>query len=339
MNVQIFPSILEKHDQELKNIFRDLISGLRIHHNGEKYVVGQLALTEGVSPHKIINSYPSDTDFQVLMKAALLLASAKTEGPINLTLGFPYSTYMINREEAIQFLSGKQEISYDQFSIGKSISKTVTVEVDSVDVTPEIIGCGSAVRAEMQTSDNVFVANLGYGTFEACLTNETGIVDRTVISAQGLHYAIHDSMAELKRKYYLGMKNDHQYDFNFQKGFVFLNRKKVDLTGMRKKSLTKYYNELISPTIRNTWKDADFENTEKLVIAGGGAFYQDLVDLFKEEFGSFLKVEIFQNPHEAVAKGYCSQSKKKAGTGNTAVGVDLGNAQTVVVTSNDLGMM
>lgn len=335
MRIQVFPSILEKNDTELKSVFNDFISGIRITHNGEKYIVGNLAVTEGVAPHKIINSSPMDVDYQVLIKSSLLLASLEAGSKINLTVGFPYSTFMMNREPAIEFLKGKHEITYDQFSIGKDKSKTVTVEVELVDVIPEIIGCGFAVRSTKKYQGNIFVVNLGYGTFEACLTTESGIIDRTVISQQGMNYAIQSSMKELTRNNYLGMKTEHQYDLNFQKGYITINRRKYDLSDVRKNALQMYYKEIISPSIRNRWKDHDFETTDHLVLAGGGAYYKDLVDMFHEEFDDILKVEVIDEPHMAVSKGYCIRSVKKFDSPSQAVGIDIGNAQTAVAINQE----
>jgi len=51
-----FPSVFEGNNTDLRNVSPDLINGLKVYHNGDGYVIGNLALTEGVSPHKNINS-------------------------------------------------------------------------------------------------------------------------------------------------------------------------------------------------------------------------------------------------------------------------------------------
>jgi hypothetical protein len=63
-------------------------------------------LNEGLSPHKLINSSPEDTDYQLLAKAAMLIIQDKVEQPVTITTGFPYSTYYIYKEKAIEFFSG-----------------------------------------------------------------------------------------------------------------------------------------------------------------------------------------------------------------------------------------
>lgn len=335
MKISVFPSVLEKHNNELKRVFPTLIEGLKIHYGGNSYLVGPLAITEGSAPYKIINSSPSDSDYKVLALASLVLVAQEVSQPINLTIGFPYSTYLMNRDAAVEFLVGKHEVKHEVFAIGKNHTKTVSFEVASVDVIPEIIGCGFSVRNKQNIKGNVFVVNMGYGTFEAGLTNESGIIDRTVISRKGLHYAIDVSMKELNKQFYLGMRTEHQYDLNFQKGYIVLNRKKIDLTEIRKNSLERYYKEIISPSIRNVWTDDDFASTENLILAGGGAYYNELVELFTDEFGSFLNVQVAEEPHTAVARGYCIRSIKKNETDKYAVGIDIGNSQTVIAIADE----
>jgi len=51
-----FPSVIEGSNTDLKNVSPDMINGLKVFHDNEGYVIGNLALTEGVSPHRNINS-------------------------------------------------------------------------------------------------------------------------------------------------------------------------------------------------------------------------------------------------------------------------------------------
>ena len=78
-----FPSVFEGNNTDLRNVSPDLINGLKIYHNGEGYVVGNLALTEGVSPHRNINSAPDELDYHLLLKSDMLIANQKLGNPLN----------------------------------------------------------------------------------------------------------------------------------------------------------------------------------------------------------------------------------------------------------------
>ncbi len=330
MKSYLFPSVLEKHGEELKNVFDELIKGMKIYHDDEAYLVGDIALVEGTSPHRVVNSSPLESDYRILSKAAVLLASSQINKPLNITVGFPYSTYNANRGLAVDFFKGRHDIYYDLFAFEKNFTKKVEVEIESVDVIPEILGCSFAVRNHFNSPDNCFVVNLGYGTFEACLTNNYGLVDRTVISTNGIKYAVEDCMKELNKKYYLGLRTSHKFDTYFQRGSIMVNRRHLDFSEIKMDSLKKYYNEVISPAIRNTWTDDDFDRTRKLYLAGGGSNFQEIVKFFQEEFNGILDVEVIPEPHLSVSKGYYLRSLKLTNDKETAVGIDIGNAQTVV---------
>jgi hypothetical protein len=206
--------------------------------------------------------------------------------------------------------------------------------VASVNVLPEIIGCAFAFKDYTATNGNIFVVNLGFGTFEACLTNESGIISRTVISKKGLQYAIDMAIKELNKTNYLGMRTENQFDPEFQKGSLFLNRKKMDITALRQNVLERYYKEVISPAIRNAWTDTDFSTSSSMYIAGGGAFYAELIASFKAEFGDMLDIQVLNEPHLATAKGYFSNAVKNAQGDTKPVGIDIGNAQTVIISNS-----
>ncbi|MCD7973933.1 MAG: hypothetical protein LUG18_14955 [Candidatus Azobacteroides sp.] len=69
----IFPSVYEAINRELPNVSDNLLNGMRLKLNEEDYIIGNLALTEGYSPHKNFNSSPTENEYNILSKAALLL--------------------------------------------------------------------------------------------------------------------------------------------------------------------------------------------------------------------------------------------------------------------------
>lgn len=96
----IFPSVLESFNFDLKKVTTNHLSGIKIKHNNKDYLVGELALREGNSPHKAINSSPEDVDYQVLMKSALLISRTMTsDSRLNITTGFPFSTFQMNQKK------------------------------------------------------------------------------------------------------------------------------------------------------------------------------------------------------------------------------------------------
>ena len=101
--IQSFPSLIEINNTVLSQTSKDLLHGLKIQHNDKWYICGDLALNEGQLPHKLINSSPDDIDYQLLAKASILLAQDKIEQPLTITTGFPYSTYYIYRDKAVEF--------------------------------------------------------------------------------------------------------------------------------------------------------------------------------------------------------------------------------------------
>jgi plasmid segregation protein ParM len=101
--------------------------------------------------------------------------------------------------------------------------------------------------------------------------------------------------------------------------------------------LQSYYSEVISPSIRKKFNDEDYINTKKIYLAGGGAMYSELVELFKREFQDILEVIVFPEPYMCASKGYCLNSMEKAGKNIEKdeqvvyIGIDLGNSNTAVV--------
>src|SRR5690606_19801853 len=112
---------------------------------------------------------------------------------------------------------------------------------------------------------------------------------------------------------YLGFRNAHMLDEAFQKGHIILNRKTVDLREMRRMVLRSYYNEVISPNLRNVITDKNLMKTNKIYLCGGAMFYQDLVDCFKNEFGEVAQLEFVTDPATLASKGYALNSMRVSG--------------------------
>lgn len=328
-----FPSIIEGNNTELRQVAPDLINGLKLHEKRRAYVIGNLALTEGVAPHKNINSSPGDLEYQLLLKAALLVASNQLgKNKLTVTTGFPTSTYQLFREQAVEIIEKEHVIEYDPATFSSGVRRNLPVTVNKVQVMPEIQGCILGLRhGAAQAKGNFFVVSLGFGTCEAVMSTESGTVQRTAISTNGLRYAVNLMMNELGKKYYLELQNEHQLDQAFQKGFLFSNRKRVDLRETRERVLQQYYQDVISPALRKAFQDADFQRADKLYLVGGGAYYEDLLAQFNQEFQDIVEVIVPSEPAGMATTGYCINSIQiNNGDSSTAVGIDLGNATTIV---------
>jgi plasmid segregation protein ParM len=332
--IQSFSSLTEINNTNLSNTSKDLLNGLKLFHENQWHICGNLAKSEGQLPHKFINSAPSDMDYQLLVKAALLLVSDTAEQPLTITTGFPYSTYRIYQDMATEFLNKTHIIEFDASTYGKSGKRSVILEVENVEVIPEIVGCTIALRkGEYKAEGNFFVLSCGFGTFESVLNMETGIVEQTMVSTHGLKYAVDMMMNELEKNHYLGFRNAHLMDEAFQKGYIILNRKNVDLREIRRNVLRSYYNEVISPNLRNVITDANLMKTNKVYLCGGAMLYQDLVECFKNEFGEIAQLEFVTDPASLASKGYALHSLRvSGGKKQSSVGLDIGNATTVVTT-------
>lgn len=329
---QSFSSLVENSNANLSNTAKDLLNGLKVFHDNKWYICGNLAMSEGQLPHKLINSAPTDLDYQLLVKAALLLILDVSEQPLTITTGFPYSTYRIYKDMAKEFLMKTHLIEFDTSTYSSNGKKSLVFDVQNVDVIPEIVGCTIALRkGEQKAEGNFFVFSCGFGTFESILSLESGIVEQTMVSTHGLKYAVNLMMSELEKNYYLGFRSAHLMDEAFQKGQIFLNRKNVDLKEIRKNVLKSYYNEVISPNLRNVITDTNLVKANKIYLCGGGMYYQDLVECFKDEFGEIVQLVIVDDPASLASKGYALNSLRASG-GNKAysMGLDIGNATTVI---------
>lgn len=329
-----YPSVFESTNLELRNVARDLVSGLKLYHDNIGYLVGDLALSEGTAPHRNINSSPEEDDYRIFLKSGLLLASQKLGSPITVTTGFPFSTFQVFKEKAYQLLEQDHLIEFDTHTFGGGGKKKIAVEVDRASVLPEVVGCSMALRElEEKAKGNFFVISLGYGTMEAILSTEGGLVQRSSVSTFGIRYAVNALTRELQKDHYLDLKNEHQIDQYFGEGSIFLNRKRLDLKELRRQVLTQYFRDVVSPSLRKAFTDTDFARTEDLYLAGGGANYTDLVDLIKEEFDGVLNVHIPVNPEQLASIGYCYNSLAvNGGAKDKAVGLDLGNSSTIMTT-------
>ena len=94
-----FPSVYEATNQELANVAENILDGIKINLDDTDYIVGNLALVEGYSPHKSINAAPTDEEYKLLSEASLLLTQPKGEEEIYLTTGFPFATYILYRDK------------------------------------------------------------------------------------------------------------------------------------------------------------------------------------------------------------------------------------------------
>ncbi|GAB3928298.1 ParM/StbA family protein [Mucilaginibacter myungsuensis] len=332
-----FSSLIENNNTNLNNTAADLLNGLKVFHNNQWYICGNLALTEGQAPHKLINSSPNDMDYQLLTKAAMLLVADSVEQPVTITTGFPYATYRIYKDAAIEHLKKTHVLEYDSSTFGSAGKKTKMLDVGNVDVIPEIVGCSIALRkGEEKASGNFFILSCGFGTFESILSTDAGVIEQSMISTHGLRYAINFMINELSNKHYLGFRTAHTLDEAFQKGSLYIDKKNVDVREIRRNALKAYYSEVISPALRNVITDKNLTRTNKVYLCGGGMYYQDLVDCFSAEFGEILQMEVVSDPASLASKGYALNSHRLSGNARASVGIDIGNS-TTVVTSIDNG--
>ncbi len=331
-----FPSVFESSFGNTENSSRDLLNGMKIKNNNSWYLVGNLAKEGGINPHRVINATPDDEDYEILFKSALLNVVDSLQQPAYVTVGFPYSTYNAYKEMAERFLSRKTfELEYDsQTYQSKGSNRKSLLELEKFEVVPEIVGGIIGIKKTVPQPPKSFIAvSIGFGTLEGGMATAAGLVQRTCFSAHGIRYAINNLTRELSKKYFLEMKNEHQLDDAFAKGFLFINRKNIDIKSLRKEILHLYYKEVISPLFRKYLTDLDFENCEKIYIIGGGAYYQDLIDAFNEEFKDVMPVEIAPQPEKMASIGYLYNSYRLSeDQPEKCIGIDLGNSSTIVST-------
>ncbi|MEI6050442.1 MAG: ParM/StbA family protein [Bacteroidota bacterium] len=339
----VIPSVFEENSTEFQKVSENFVDGIRImDFNGKNYLVGNLALREGNAPHKMINTSVNEIDYQLLAVTGMMIASMGRYSRLIVTTGFPYTTYQSYRREAEKFMLNRFDINFDSRTYGGFKVEKASFQVDSIEIMTEIDGCVKAIReGSQQEKNNFFIASIGYGTFEIAQSMPKGIVQRTIGSARGLNYAVNIVENELKKEYYLNLITEQQIERSFQRGLIVLDRKRIDLKDLRLKALTSYYHEVLSPAIRRKFSNEDYTNTDRLYLVGGGAMYPELVEMFNEEFQSFLDVVVYPEPYLCACRGYCLQSMSKSRLNsdfesreNTAyIGLDIGNSNTVVYIS------
>lgn len=327
------PSVIERYNQPLMNVASSPEKCIQLFDASAGYLIGELALNQGYAPYRNLNSSPSEIDYQMLAKAGLLAASSAKSGELVVTTGFPYTTYELYKQHAIDFFTPKDIfIEFNADTYTTNIHKRIQVTVRHFEVMPEILGCITAIRKVLKQHGNFFVVSLGYGTCETGLSMDSGLVTRTCMSVTGLRYAVNNMHADLGKSYNLGMKNEHMINQGFQNGKITLDRKRKDLTELRRNHLANYYDEILSPTLKKAFIDTDFEKADTIYLVGGGAYYTDLVDCFKAEFDGIADIIVPHNAENMASLGYCVRSAQWCGPGliDQAVGLDIGNAYTVI---------
>jgi plasmid segregation protein ParM len=329
------PSLVELAPAVLDRSTNQLINGLKIKYLNKYYIVGDLAANEGSMPHKEINSSPDSTDYNVLLNASLLLANFAVGNPMFVTTGFPFATYRGNRNEALTNLIKDHLIEYDSSTFSNSAVRKIVIEVKSGEILPEVLAASIAVREIEKPKGDFFMLSLGFGTFETFFSTENGefSTQRASSSAPGILYAINLLKNELNAQHNVSMQNEYYFDQALQNGYIFLNRKKIDISKIKAGILDAYYESIISPHIKKTFTDKEFSKSKAIYLSGGGALYPELVKKFQAEFNDFLEVIVPENPNHLAVKGYCINTKKIAGGNvNQAVGIDLGNSSTLICT-------
>ncbi|MBN2757481.1 MAG: ParM/StbA family protein [Bacteroidales bacterium] len=328
-----FPSVFEATGMQLNSVSNDLLNGIEIYDtDNQAYIVGNLALTEGSSPHKAINSSPRELDYNLFLKAGILLATNMNNRPLTVTTGFPFSTYQIYKDIAKETIKNLENIDYNPKTFSEEDRTRIKTNIQNVEILPEMIGNIIALRVGEHTKEgNFFVVSLGYGTCEAVLSTESGIVHRTSVSINGMQYAVEMLMRALSTKYYLGFKTEKHIDMLFRNDYIILDRKRINIVDVRKAVLHRYYKEVVSPVLRKSFRDADFEIANRIYLTGGGALFPELVQAFDDEFNDIASVEVVSNPLTLTSEGYSFNSIMLAGGDkSTAIGLDIGNANTVL---------
>lgn len=333
IDIAAFPSVFESTTAQLNGVSNNLVNGLKIEHDDESYIIGELALKEGLSPHRLINCAPGELDFEVLFRAALLLAQEKAGNNFSVTLGFPFSMFQLYEDKAKQQLTRTYDITFDSSTYsmnGMKGNRAVSVNLNQVYVVPEVAGSIIALRhGDMHEDEDFFVVSLGYGSMEGVVSTKSGIIRRTAISTRGIRYAINLMKDELQKNHFLGFKTEHQLNVAFQNGKININKRTIDLSSLRRKVLKSYYDNIVHPALSNAFQDSDYMNCSKMYLVGGGAYYNELTDMIRHEFEGVLNVSVPNNPHTMAVRGYCINTSKQVND-DVAVGIDMGNANTLV---------
>lgn len=330
--IQSFSSLLQATNAPLINTANSLVNGLKIRMGKQWYICGKLALNEGSNPRRPLNASPESLEYQLLLKAALLVAGFDVDYPLVITIGLPISNYPLYKDKAANMLKGRHVIEYDPAVYGEDENGVVPVHVAQIEVLPEIVSCMVALRkGESREKGAFFVFSFGFGTLETGLSTDEGVIENAMGSAPGLHYAVNILREQLQQSYDLAFQSMQQLDEPFRKGYLFVNRKKIDLEDLRKQAIQTYYTEIVSPVLAEVVNDRNLEKTNRIFLCGGGAYYGDLVDCILEEFGDIAAIQIVDQPDTLAVKGYLLNSKRFVNEeGKIPLGIDIGNIQTRV---------
>lgn len=333
VDISVFPSVYESTRAQLNGVSNNLLEGLKIEYNDESYIAGELALKEGLSPHRLINCAPGELDFEVLLRAALLIAQGKAGNNLSFTMGFPFEMFQLHKDSAKQKLTKSYDITYDPSTYKRGDNtgrQVVTVNVENVHIIPEVAGGIIALRhGEVAEKDDFFILSLGYGSMEGVVSTTNGIIRRTATSARGIRYAINLMKEELQKNHYLGFKTEHQLNQAFQNGRININKRMVDLTAIRQRVLKSYYTNIVRPALANAFQDSDFETCNKMYVVGGGAYFSELTNQITSQYEGILNVQIPNEPEKMAVKGYCINTSRQSEQG-MPVGIDMGNAHTLI---------
>lgn len=337
----IIPSVFEETTVDLNNVADKILDGLKIvDFEGKDYLVGNLALREGISPHRLLNTSVDEIDYKLMALTGLMVATMGRFSKFVLTTGLPFSNYLPYRSSAEKFLKDDFSVTFDPrpFGGGNRIEKA-NFQVTHVDVITELEGCIKTIRDSVQQeSGNFLIGSIGFGTLDIALSTPKGIIRRTAHSAKGLNYAVNHVANVLSKDHYLNLLTEKQIERAFQQGLIVLGRKRINLQDIRQKALNTYYNEVVYPAIMRNITDEDYQNTNKFYLVGGGSLYPELVDRFRDEYGSFLEIIVPPDPVLCAAKGYCLNSLAKEKQisnyedkeSTLFVGLDIGNSNTIV---------
>ncbi|HMU46600.1 MAG TPA: hypothetical protein PKC72_09540 [Chitinophagaceae bacterium] len=330
-----FPSIYETAFGNTENSAKDLLNGLKVKRGEKWYLVGNLARKGAINPGRIVNAAPTEDDFDILFRSAITNVVEKVEHPFVITIGFPFSTYNVYKTSAEHYM-GKRHfmLDYDTrtFNLNGNVRKNTFI-IDQYEVIPEIVGGIIGIKKIIPeaANQNFIALSFGFGTMEGALATTDGLVHRTNFSSHGIRYVINNLARELNQKHFLEMKNEYQLDEAFVKGSLFTNRKRIDLSEMRRDLLHQYYKEAVSPMLRKYFTDADLESCDKIYLLGGGANYTELFEAISEEFSGFIPVEVAPHPEYIISIGYLYNSLRISDTkASRCIGIDLGNATTAV---------
>ncbi len=332
------PSVFESAPEVLDSIAEKVQKGLKVKIEDKFFIVGDLALNEGIQPHKEINSSPNDLDYQVLLTSALLVSYSKLGNPLTVTTGFPYASFQVNKDVAHENLIKDHLVTFDSSVFSSGGIKKIVIEVKNGSIIPEVSSSAYAIRNIHELKGDFMVLSLGYGTFETIFSDATGEfgIQRTASSSPGINYALQALRRELFNLHPSTMISDAFLDEGLRNGFMFINRKRVDITALRLKVLTFYYENVISPSVKKAFTDREFARSQGIYLAGGGALYPELVALFEAEFKDVKELIVPEDPHHLAAKGYCLKSAKLCGGDKElAVCIDMGNSSTIICFLNE----